>query len=170
MDIFYLSKCGSVYDRKRQFSCFSKYSHKRSLRGGLIVNDPSLVVFTVDVSKVPYLNKQEAKTDKQQVWTFAKAVYEALPKTWTVKECYKNGDLFALKFVFLIGDGMSDRVSYSPLYRLERLDEVPLTLNWETDCFSSQVPDPCILDRRLWNSICRKLNSDSFKKKAFSAD
>lgn len=157
---------------QRQYDCFLRYSHKRLPHIGFEVNDPSLVVLTIDVSKVTLLNKQEAKTDKHQVWTFAKAVYEALPKTWTIREFYEDGSLFALKFVFSIGDGMSDWVSHYPLYRLERLDDVPLTLNRKDRTMEKvheekEMPEPCVLDRALWDSICKTLNSDSFKKKAF---
>ncbi len=153
---------------KHQFDCFLKYSHKQFSIGDLVVKDPSLVALTVDVSKAPFLNNQKAKTNNQeQVWTFAKAVYEALPKTWTIKVNYNDNSLFALKFIFSVGDGMKDWFSHSPLYRLERLDVAPLTLNWKDNVFVDGVSVPCVLDRALWDSICKTLNSDSFKKKAF---
>lgn len=170
MDLFYFA--APLPSRKRQFDRFLKFTHKR-LDGGLLVNDPSLVALTVDVSKVPFLGNRKSKINEQeQVWTFAKAVYEALPQTWTIKVGYGDSlfPLFAVKFIFSVGDGMKDWVSDSPLYRLERLDIVPLTLICETDVFSSQVSVPCVLDRKAWNSICKKLNSVAFKKKAFPAE
>ncbi len=150
---------------------FLNYYHKRVSDDCFKVNDPTLVVLTVDSSKVPYMDKERDKTQDEKITNqHAQAVYEALPKTWTIRECYEDGSLFVLKFIFSIGEGMSDWTFHSRLYRLEHLDNVPLTLSqndmeWFAD--SNNISEPCVLDKGLWNFICLTLNSDAFKKKAF---
>ena len=169
-----LLMCFNSTKRENVYKRFKNYSYKCVSPNCFELNDPSLVVLKVDVSKVPFLFKQKAKKPMQvQVLAFAVAVLKALPKTWTVVEYDEFENVSALKLVFSIGDGMTDLVSHSPLYCLERLNDCPLKI-YSYDVVMGKyekcenVPDPCVLDRTLWNLICQTLNSES--EKAFSAE
>jgi len=135
--------------------------------GGASIVDPSIAVLTVDAVKVPALYQIENK--ENVVRKFANAVLEALPKTLAFLECNDKGDVIALKFLYSVSDNMKDCFSNSPLYRLENTTNVPFVFDGSLMGFYPQGKEfePCVLDRPLWNSICKTLNSDSFKKKAF---
>ena len=140
--------------------------------GKISIVDPSIAVLTVDAAKVPALCQVENK--ESVVKAYANAVVEALPKTLMFAEFYDNGTLFALKFLYSVSDNMKDCFSNSPLYRLENTTNVPFVFDGSLMGFypqgmkgSNGELTPCVLDRPLWDSICKTLNSDSFKKKAF---
>ncbi len=154
------------------YEMFRKYSHKSISPDCFELNDPSLVILKVDVSRVPFLFKLETKSIQNQISLFCHDVIEALPKTWTVLE-YELGNMTAFNLVFSIGDGMADLVSNSPLYRFERLNDCPLIIYSSDRTIEmydeiGSAPDPCVLDKGLWNLICQTLNSES--KRAFSVE
>lgn len=145
------------------YSKFLEYANAQTGEG-LNVTDPTLMVLTIDSSKIPaILGKDQAENI---VEGHAQAVYEALPKTWTIRENYEDGSLFALKLVYAVGDGMEDWISNSVVYRLEHLDDVPLTLDADTEWFadSSELEKPHVLNRAEWDSLCQTLNSEAFKQ------
>ena len=135
--------------------------------GGASIVDPSIAVLTVDAAKVPALCQVE--NNENVVRKFANAVVEALPKTLMFAEFYENGTLFALKFLYSVSDNMKDCFSNSPLYRLENTTNIPFVFDGSLMGFYPQGKEfePCVLDRPLWDSICKTFNSDAFKKKAF---